>query len=218
MSAAAPINTLAGLRAPLWYNSSNPDATDAMKTGDATPNGDANPPEKRADDLFAQLLPELKRLAHSYFRKEKPGSTFQTTALVNEAYVRLRRGSAGFANEAEFMQIAAAVMRHILVDRIRRKRARRHGGDIVKVSLDENRDGASIEIEQVLVINDLLEQLARINPAGAQILEMKYFSGATNEQIGEALKISEAKVRRTATLAYAWLKTKSKAESKDPKE
>lgn len=159
---------------------------------------------------LARLVPlveaELERLAHAYLSKEHPGHTLQTTALVNEAYVRLIGWqNQAWQNRAHFIGVAASLMKKILVDHARRRQNRKHGGDLVRVSLAH----AALEPNQsdpdVLTLNEALEELAKLDPRQSRIVELSFFGGLTNEEIAHVLGISERTVRREWNVARAWL-------------
>lgn len=157
-----------------------------------------------------QLLPavydHLHRLAQNYMRREKSGHTLQPTALVNEAFVRIVGGAeVDWKDRAHFFAIAASVMRRILVDHAKAKRADKRGGGGVHVAFDEaiHHDGG--ESADVLELDGALEALAEVEPRWAKVVEMRYFGGLEIEAIAEALGISPATVKRDWTAAKLWL-------------
>jgi RNA polymerase sigma-70 factor (ECF subfamily) len=170
---------------------------------------------KTGDDrAISKLMPlvydELRRLAASYIRREKPGQTLQATALVNEAYIRLIAERAhNWQNRTHFLAIAALSMRQILVQRARRRHAAKRGGDPERITLDEQllpaAGGGPGEVD-ILALDDALERLAVLNEKQAKVVELRYFGGLTVEETAEALEISPATVKRHWTLARAWLK------------
>ena len=159
---------------------------------------------------FERLTPliyeELRRLAHHYMERQRPGHTLQTTALVNEAYLRLADQSRpSFTNRSHFFAVAAKAMRQILVDHAKAQRRQKRGGGAGKVELEE---GALISPEQptaILDLNDALERLATLDFRKAHVVELKYFGGLTQDEIAEVLKISSVTVRRDWVFARAWL-------------
>jgi RNA polymerase sigma-70 factor (ECF subfamily) len=167
------------------------------------------------DKAVSQLMPlvydELRRLAASYLRRERPGQTLQATALVHEAYVRLIGERAqNWQNRTHFLAIAALSMRQILVQRARRRNAAKRGGDPERITLDEHLlgdrapgDAAAIDL---VALDDALERLAAVSARQAKIVELRYFGGLGVEECAEALDISPATVKRDWTLARAWLK------------
>jgi len=152
---------------------------------------------------------ELRRLAASYLRRERPGQTLQATALVNEAYIRLIAEKAhNWQNRTHFLAIAALSMRQILVQRARTRKAVKRGGDPQRITLDEQLLPAASgkgEVD-VLALDTALEKLAALNERQAKIVELRYFGGLSVEEAAEALGISAATVKRDWTLARAWLK------------
>lgn len=154
---------------------------------------------------------ELRKLAASYLRRERPGQTLQATALVHEAYVRLISEKAhNWQNRTHFLAIAALSMRQILVQRARSRRAAKRGGDPARITLDEQLLPAAApsgadEIDLV-ALDAALDRLATLNQRQAKIVELRYFGGLGVEEAAEALGISPATVKRDWTLARAWLK------------
>lgn len=154
---------------------------------------------------------ELRRLAASYLRRERPGQTLQATALVHEAYVRLIGEKArNWANRTHFLAIAALSMRQILVQRARARHAAKRGGEPQRITLEEQllaaaEAGTTDEIDLV-ALDAALERLAALNHRQAKVVELRYFGGMSVEETAEALRISPATVKRDWTLARAWLK------------
>ena len=161
--------------------------------------------------LMPQVYDELRRLAANYLRHERPGQTLQATALVHEAFVRLSaEKNHPWKNRTHFLAIAALSMRQILVQRARARNARKRGHDPQRVTLDESAFAEVPATEQagvdVLALDAALERLAVLDAQQARIVELRYFGGLTVEEVGEALEISPATVKRHWTLARAWLK------------
>ena len=158
-----------------------------------------------------QVYDELRRLAASYLRRERPGQTLQATALVHEAYVRLINERAqNWQNRTHFLAIAALSMRQILVERARRRKAAKRGGDPARITLDEHllgdrQAGSGKEID-LIALDEALDRLAAGNERQAKIVEMRYFGGLSVEECAEALQISPATVKRDWTVARAWLR------------
>jgi RNA polymerase sigma factor (TIGR02999 family) len=165
---------------------------------------------KAVSQLMPLVYDELRRLAASYLRRERPGQTLQATALVHEAYVRLIGEKAQpWQNRAHFLAIAALSMRQILVQRARARKAAKRGGDPERIVLDEQLLAApsSSQSEIDLVALDAaLEKLATLNERQARIVELRYFGGLSVEEAGDVLGISPATVKRDWTLARAWLR------------
>jgi RNA polymerase sigma-70 factor (ECF subfamily) len=165
--------------------------------------------EKAVSRLMPLVYDELRRIAASYLRREKPGQTLQATALVNEAYIRLISERAhNFQNRAHFLAIAALSMRQILVQRARRRNAAKRGGDPQRVALDEKWLAAAGDTPgdvDVLALDAALTRLAALDERQAKVVELRYFGGLTVEETADALGISPATVKRHWTLARAWL-------------
>lgn len=162
------------------------------------------------DDALGKLAPlveaELKRLARHYLRGERPGHTLQPTALINEAYLRLLDWrKASWQNRAQFMGIAANMMRRILVDHARRYRFLKRGGEMVKVSLDARQLGSSGRDPDLVALDEALTRLAEVDRRKSQVVELRFFGGLSVEEAAEFLKISPRTVKREWSLAQAWL-------------
>jgi len=148
---------------------------------------------------------ELRRLAHRYMKRERPGHTLQTTALVNEAYMRLvDYKRMRWQDRAHFFAVAAQVMRRILVDYARSHNIKRGAGvphvqleDVAVVSRDRTAD--------LVALDDAMDALARLDPRKVQIIEMRFFGGLSVEETAEVLKVSPATVRRDWSIARFWL-------------
>ncbi len=158
------------------------------------------------DQLMPLVLQELKKIARNFMRGQRVGHTLQTTALVNEAYVRLVDSSrVNWQDRSHFFAISAQLMRRILVDIARRKYSLKRGGERVQVSLADDVKAAPQKETDVVALDEALERLAQLNPRHSQIVELKYFGGLTEEDIAETLGISVRTVRRDWNLARAWL-------------
>jgi RNA polymerase sigma factor (TIGR02999 family) len=152
---------------------------------------------------------ELRRVAARYIGRERRGQTLQATALVNEAFVRLVNEKArSFQNRAHFVAIAALSMRQILVERARRRRAAKRGGDPIRVTFDEHVAAPTARPDDidVLALDEALTRLAAIDATQAKLVELRYFGGLTIEETAEALQSSPATVKREWAMARAWLK------------
>ena len=162
-------------------------------------------------DALDRLLPliqlELRQLAASYMRRERPNHTLQPTALVNEAYLRLINDrNLAWQNRAHFFAIAARSMRQILVERARARHAAKRGGRREQVTLDEGTLAAAGTSIDLLALDEALERLAALDPEQARLVEMRFFGGLTIEEAAEALGVSPATVKRSWTVARAWLR------------
>ena len=164
--------------------------------------GDREAAEKAAELIYG----ELHRLASREIRHEKQGHILQTTALVNEAYLRLA-GSASleFQNRGHFFAVASRQMRRILVDYARADRAPSRAGGAITVGLDTVRIAVEAQSIDVLVLDEALQALERLDPRAAQVVESHYFAGYEYEEIAEALGVSFSTVRRDWDFAKAWL-------------
>ena len=158
-----------------------------------------------------QLVPlvegELRRIAHRYMRMERPGHTLQTTALVNEAYLRLvDQAQVDWQNRAQFLGVAARLMRHILVDHARELRRGKRGGGAHMLPLDEGLVFSPAKSAALVALDDALNELAGFDPRKAQIVELRYFGGLSVEETAQALGVHPNTVIRDWSLARAWLK------------
>jgi RNA polymerase sigma factor (TIGR02999 family) len=151
------------------------------------------------------MYDELRRLAHHYMRRERPGHTLQTTALVNEAYVRLAGVDRTPARDrAHVFALAATMMRRILVDHARAHARDKRGGGVSVTSLDGIDIGPGSGVD-VVALDEALERLARMDPQQAKIVELRFFGGLTIAETAEELGISAGTVKRDWAIAKAWL-------------
>ncbi len=158
------------------------------------------------DKLTPLVYEELHRLAHHYMSRERGGHTLQTTALINEAYLRLiDQAQVRWQNRAHFFAVSAQVMRHILVDHARKRHNAKRGGDARRVSLAEAAVVAKERTGDVIAIDEALKRLAVLDPRKSQVVELRFFGGLTIEETAEVLKVSPITVRREWTTAKAWL-------------
>lgn len=162
-------------------------------------------------EALGQLLPyvydELHRQASRYLRRERPDHTLQTTALIHEAYLKLiDQRKVEWQNRAHFFAVAAQAMRRILVDYARTKKREKRGGDDIKLQLDEAINVATGEKSIDLVaLDEALTRLAEFDARQARVVELRYFSGMTEDETAQVLDISPATVRRDWSMAKAWL-------------
>ncbi|HET7712834.1 MAG TPA: sigma-70 family RNA polymerase sigma factor [Thermoanaerobaculia bacterium] len=159
---------------------------------------------------LAQLMPlvydELRRLARRYMHGERPGHTLQTTALVNEAYLRLVNWrDVQWQNRAHFFAVSAQLMRRILVDFAREKLYLKRGGGAPRVSLSEASHLAAGRDADLVELDEALTALASMDSRKSQVVEMRFFGGLTNREVAEVLKVSEETVMRDWRLAKVWL-------------
>jgi RNA polymerase sigma factor (TIGR02999 family) len=158
------------------------------------------------DALMPLVYGELRRLAWHYLERERPDHTLQSTALVHEAYMRLvGQNPPEWKSRAHFFGVAARLMRQILVDHARTKRAAKRGGDSLKLTLNEALAGSKVKDLDILALDDALNNLAQLHPQQSQIVELRFFSGLTIEDTSEVLGVSPATVKRNWTTARAWL-------------
>ena len=158
-----------------------------------------------ADAAAAAVYNELRRLAASYMRRERPGQTLQATALVHEAYLRLADAGTAWKDRHHFIGVAARSMRQILVDRARARGAQKRWGGMDRVSLTESLIRASDEDSMLPALDEALTRLEQLDPEQARIIELRYFVGLSIEEAAETLNISPATLKRRWAMARAWL-------------
>ncbi len=158
------------------------------------------------DQLMPLVYDELHRLAHRYMKRERPGQTLQTTALVNEAYLRLVDSKEiDWQNRAHFFAIAAQIMRHLLVDRARGRRYAKRGSGGRQVTLDETAVISPEPDVQLLDLDEALNKLAAIDARKSRLVELRYFAGLSVEEAAEVLGVSGITVKREWSKTKAWL-------------
>jgi RNA polymerase sigma factor (TIGR02999 family) len=158
------------------------------------------------EELTPLVHEELHRLAHHYMRRERADHTLQTTALVNEAYLRLiDQKHVQCQNRTDFFAIAAQLMRHILVDHARSRQSLKRGGGARRVSLDEAMTLCHERTDDLIALNDALERLATIDPRKSKVVELRFFGGLSVEETAAVLKLSTVTVMRDWSMAKAWL-------------
>ena len=169
--------------------------------------------ENALDKLVPLVYGELHRMARRYMAREQPGNTLQVTALVNEAYLKLihSRGlvdsrQASWQNRAHFFAVCAQVMRRILVDRARSRRAGKRGMGTRALELDEALVAAQGLSADLVALDDALKDLAALDPRKGQIVELRFFGGLSVEETAEVLKVSKETVMRDWKLAKSWLR------------
>ncbi len=159
---------------------------------------------------LAELTPlvyeELRRLAHHFMEGQRPEHTLQTTALVNEAYLRLAgQTRPNFTNRSHFFAVAAQAMRQILVNYAKASQSQKRGGGVLKVDLDAVALISPEQTTEILDVHEALERLATLDSRKAHVVELKYFGGLKHDEIAEVLKVSTVTVRRDWVFAKAWL-------------
>lgn len=181
----------------------NPSRQEVTQLLVAWSNGD----QVARDELMSVVYEELHRLAHHYMKRESPGHTLQTSALVNEAFVRLvDQRNVKWQNRAHFFGIAAQMMRRILVDYARQRRYAKRGGGAPTMSLDEALIVSEERSAEVIELHEALEKLVEFDPRKSQIVELRFFGGLNIEETAEVLTVSPGTVMRDWTLAKAWLR------------
>jgi RNA polymerase sigma-70 factor (ECF subfamily) len=164
------------------------------------------------DAALAELTPliyeELRRLAHRHMGGERPDHTLQTTALVNEAYLRLAgQTNLRWQNRAHFFAVAARAMRQILVNYAKASQSQKRGGGTIKVELEEAVIVSPEQSKAIVDLHEALERLGTLDSRKARVVELKYFGGLNHGEIAEVMKISTVTVRRDWVFAKAWLYT-----------
>ena len=156
--------------------------------------------------LAALVYEELRRMARHYMRNERAGNTLQTTALVNEVYLRLVDvKNVDWQQRAQFFAMSAQMMRRILVDAARARGANKRGGGAVKVNVDEIAVMSPERDSSLVALDEALEAFSTVAPRQAKIVELRYFGGLTEDEIAEVLKVSPRTVRRDWEFAKSWL-------------
>lgn len=168
--------------------------------------------DKAALDRLTPLVYDgIRRIAHRYVQREREGQTLETTALVNEAYLRLAGSqNIDWQNRAHFFAVTAQVMRRILIDHARRRHYAKHGGDMQRVAFDEAIAMAAPLMSQpraveLVALDEALDELAKLDPRKSRVVELRYFGGLSLDETAEVLKISPMTVRRDWRAAKAWL-------------
>jgi RNA polymerase sigma-70 factor (ECF subfamily) len=163
--------------------------------------------------LTPLVYDELRRIAHRYVQRERNGHTLGTTALVNEAYLRLAgQKKISWQNRTHFFAVTAQVMRHILIDHARRRHYAKHGGEAQRVSLAEAEVMSAERARELVALDEALDELARLDLRKGRVVELRYFGGLGLEETAEVLEISVMTVRRDWRAAKAWLFRRMKEE------
>ncbi len=162
--------------------------------------------ELALDQLLPLVQETLHRLAHRQVNRERAGHTLQTTALVNEAFIRLvGQQGVDWQSRAHFFAVSAQVMRHVLVDYARQRASGKRGGEFRHVTLDGELAVSDERSAELVALDDALDALEKINPRGSRVVVMRYFGGMNNKEAAEVLQVSETTVERDWRLAKAWL-------------
>jgi len=167
------------------------------------------------DRLIPVIYAELRRIAHSYIRGERRGNTLQTTALVNEAYLRLIDCSrVNWQNRAHFLAVSAQLMRRILIDYARSRGYQKHGGAMERISLKESQIVSAGRDPDLVELDEALQALAAVDARKSQVVELRFFGGMTAEETAEVLGVSPDTVLRDWKLARTWLAREMKKQAR----
>ena len=158
------------------------------------------------EDLLPLIYDELRRVASNYLRRERSDHTLQPTALVNEAYLKMVDiTQVSWQNKAHFIGVAANQMRRILIDHARNHNAQKRGGEFHILTLNEEIDKAADETTDLIELDEALNELAKLDPIKAKIVELRYFGGLTMDEAAEVLDVSTITVKRHWKMTKAWL-------------
>jgi RNA polymerase sigma factor (TIGR02999 family) len=161
---------------------------------------------KAAEELLPLVYQELRKLAAAKMTQQPDGQTLQATALVHEAWLRLADGTdRQYASRRHFFSAAAQAMRHLLIERARRKLRERHGGVLQRVDVDDVQIAAPADDERLIQINTALEELALLAPEKAEVVKLRFFVGLDEKEIAELLNLSPRTVERYWSYSKAWL-------------
>ena len=176
------------------------DVTELLK---ALSDGD----ERALEELIPLVYTQIHRLAHSYLRRERPGQRLQTTELVNEAYLQLlRQRRVSWQSRAHFFGIAAQLMRRILAEQARRRKAAKRGAGAEPISLDVSPVIAASAGVDASDLDEALQRLTVLDPRQGQLVELRFFGGLSIEETAEVMKLSPATIKREWSSARAWLR------------
>ena len=160
------------------------------------------------EQLTPRVYQELRRLARQCMQNERPGRTIQASALLHEAYLKLIDvNNVDWQHRAHFFAVSAQIMRHILLDRARRRVAAKRGVPMPRVNLDALPNVGSGRARELIALDDALQGLAKVDPRKARVIELRFFGGLSVEETAEVLKVSPDTVMRDWRLARAWLLT-----------
>lgn len=161
--------------------------------------------EAALNRLMPLVYDQLRRIAHRYVQRERDGHTLQTSALINEAYLRLADQEVAWQNRSHFFAVTARVMRHILIDHARRRRYAKHGGEARQVPIEEASAMSLERAAELIALEEALDELAKLDQRKSRVVELRYFGGLSLEETAEVLDISLMTVRRDWRAAKAWL-------------
>ena len=166
------------------------------------------------DRLMPLVYDELRRIAHRYVQHERDGHTLQTSALVNEAYLRFAgQRNVDWQNRSHFFAVTAQVMRHILIDHARRRRYVKHGGETRQVPIEDAATMSLQRADELIALEEALDELSKLDSRKSQVVELRYFGGLSLEETADVLEISLMTVRRDWRAAKAWLYRRMKHDS-----
>jgi RNA polymerase sigma-70 factor (ECF subfamily) len=172
--------------------------------------------EAALDRLIPLVYEELRRMAHYYMRRRRPGDTLQTTALINEAYLRLAdHKNMRWQNRAHFFAVSAQAMRRILIDHARSRNAAKREGSIIKVSLAQAENVGERRGVELIALDDALKELAVFDQRKSRIVELRYFGGLSVEETAHVLEVSAVTVKREWRAAKLWLVRAMSSEAKN---
>jgi RNA polymerase sigma factor (TIGR02999 family) len=171
--------------------------------------------DRRAlEELVPLIYDELRVLARRHLQRERPGHTLQTTALVHEAYLRLAdQRKEDFSGRAHFFAVAAQVMRRVLVDHARRRRATKRGGELAKLSIQDVAENTQPRAVDFIALDEALQTLERLDPRQSRVVELRYFGGLSVPEVAEVLGASPATIKRDWVTARAWLRREIRRQS-----
>jgi RNA polymerase sigma factor (TIGR02999 family) len=168
--------------------------------------------QEARDELLGLVYEPLRAIASRHLHREREGHTLQPTALVNELYLKLvGQRSVAWNDRAHFFAVAAQVMRRILVDHARRKKSDKRGGDMIPVTIGAALDLAATESFDVVALDVALENLEKIFPQQARVVELRFYAGLTIDETAHVLEVSPATISREWTMARAWLRRELRA-------
>jgi len=175
--------------------------SDVTRILDAVLQGDP----KAADELLPLVYEELRKLAAHKMAQQPPGQTLQATALVHEAWLKLVGSGKRWESRKHFFSAAAEAMRHMLIDRARKRLSIRHGGGQQRLDIEAVEVAAPVDQETVLALNEALGDFEKLDPAKAEVVKLKFFVGLTDREAAEILGLSERTIERHWSYAQAWL-------------
>lgn len=168
-----------------------------------SPDGDENP--RSLDELFQWLYKELRPIARRYMAGERAGATLQTTALIHEAYIRLKASNVKVESRLHFLRLVARTMRRVLIDEARRREGEKYGGDWIRVTLSDSA-GVVFSRFDMIDFDRALEKLAKLHERQATVVDLRFFLGFSVEEVAAELGVSPRTVKGDTRVALAWLR------------